>query len=274
MPKAVRRITADVRTHIHALVDVLCDFLPRDTHAKNTVTFKSIFKESRVDHYLKGPTSKKQALRQGWEQVIRYHKRLPYTLIRKIVPAAIAYRRHKRNPLRQEEMDRLIECLDALGIDMRRELEAIPIDETLPEIQVPPEELVRRLENHPLVPEIAGEPLEMFRNGHFNEAVRKSAERFEVCVQKKAGCTETGQALMARSFNPQAPLIALNDLETENEKNIQEGYRFLTMGMMRAIRNIFSHGDEDQRSPEECYEMLLFLNWLFRCLDEATSTDV
>lgn len=29
-------------------------------------------------------------------------------------------------------------------------------------------------------------------------------------------------------------------------------------GMMRGIRNIFSH-DEEQRSPEEYYEMLLFI---------------
>jgi len=26
------------------------------------------------------------------------------------------------------------------------------------------------------------------------------------------------------------------------------------------------HGDENTRSPEECYEMLLYLNWLFRHL--------
>ena len=34
--------------------------------------------------------------------------------------------------------------------------------------------------------------------------------------------------------------------------------------MMRGIRNIFSHGDEDPRTPEVCFEMLMFLNWLFR----------
>ena len=48
------------------------------------------------------------------------------------------------------------------------------------------------------------------------------------------------------------------------EKGSQEGYMHLTMGMIRAIRNIFSHGDENQHSPEEAYEMLLFINWLFR----------
>lgn len=41
------------------------------------------------------------------------------------------------------------------------------------------------------------------------------------------------------------------------------------MGMMSSIRNVFSHGDEGRRSSEECFEMLMFLNWLFGHLDEA-----
>lgn len=45
----------------------------------------------------------------------------------------------------------------------------------------------------------------------------------------------------------------------------------LTMGMMSAIRNVFSHGDEEQRSPEEAFEMLLFINWLYRLLPESSS---
>lgn len=68
---------------------------------------------------------------------------------------------------------------------------------------------------------------------------------------------------MSKVFSLSNPVIALNSLTSENEKGIQEGYMLMTMGMMRGIRNIFSHGDERQRPPEECYEMLLFINWLF-----------
>lgn len=187
-------------------------------------------------------------------------------LIRKIVPAAIGYRCHKRNPLKQEELDSLISTLDALGVGRTSELRKIKLDETVPEICIPPRELVRRLENHPLVADIATAPLELFRNGHFNEAVRKASERFEASVQQKAGLQEIGKSLMSKVFSLTNPSISLNSLTTENEKGIQEGYMFMTMGLMRGIRNIFSHGDEEQRSPEECYEMLLFINWLFRNL--------
>jgi len=43
-----------------------------------------------------------------------------------------------------------------------------------------------------------------------------------------------------------------------------EGYKLLSMGSMSAIRNIFSHSDEERRTPKECFEMLLFLNWMLR----------
>ena len=72
---------------------------------------------------------------------------------------------------------------------------------------------------------------------------------------------------MAKAFKLDNPVITLNDLSTDNKRGIQEGYQFMTMGMMRAIRNVFSHGDENQRNPEECYEMLMFINWLFRNID-------
>jgi uncharacterized protein (TIGR02391 family) len=181
-----------------------------------------------------------------------------------VVPASIDYRKYKRDPLRQEELDALIDVLEKLDINMRTELNKISLDETIPEIQVPPEELSQRLENHPLVEEIASEPLQQFKNGHFNESVRKASERFEVEVQDQSSSSDIGKSLMGRVFALPTPTIALNSLSSENEKGIQEGFQLMTMGMIRAIRNVFSHGDEDQRAPEEAYEMLLFINWLFR----------
>ena len=96
--------------------------------------------------------------------------------------------------------------------------------------------------------------------------MRKASERFEVAVQDLTGLNDIGKNLMGKAFNLNGPIITLNQLSNENERGIQEGFQFLSMGMIRAMRNIFSHGDEDQRSPEEAYEMLMFINWLFRQL--------
>ncbi len=125
---AARRITADVKANVRQLVDVLAPFLPLSTRSRKTTTFETIFRESGVHAYLKGPDSKKQALQKGWEAVFRRHPKLPYTLIRKIVPAAIDYRRYKRDPLKRAELEALIRVLAALEIDMAAELGRIRID--------------------------------------------------------------------------------------------------------------------------------------------------
>jgi len=266
--RAIRRLTASKKTLIRELVDVLYDFLPLSSRSNKATTFITIFAESNVESYLDKGDYKKANLTNGFENLIRYHRNLPYTVIRKVVPAAIDYRRYERKPLKQEELDSLIDILVKLDIDMRSELGSIVLDETVPEIKVPPEKLVERLKDHPLVEEISTEPLVQFEHGHFNESVRKATERFEVKVKELSGSDDIGKRLMSRVFSIPNPDIKLNPLTTDNEKNIQEGYQYITMGMMQAIRNIFSHGDEDQRPPEEAYEMLLFVNWLFRQLNQ------
>lgn len=263
---AVRRITTDTKVRIRKLVDLIYNFLPFSTHSTRAPSFIKIFSESHIEKYLERGASKKQKLQIGWENVLRYHKKLPYTLIRKIIPASIEYRRYKRNPLKKEELHELINCLDILGIKMKAELKKIDLDETMPEVRIPPRELLANLKKHISSLDIEDEVVILFENGHYNEAVRKASELFEVKVQKLSNLEDIGKNLMAKAFKLDNPKIKLNNLSTENEKAIQEGYMFLAMGMMRAIRNIFSHGDEKQRSPEEAYEMLIFINWLFRQL--------
>jgi|SRR5690625_535966 len=267
--RAIRRITASKKALIRELVDVLYDFLPLSSRSKKATTFITIFAESNVEKYLEKGAYKKANLTNGFENLIRYHRNLPYTVIRKVVPAAIDYRRYERNPLKREELNSLIDLLHKLDIDMRSELGSIVLDETVPEIRVPPEKLVERLKDHPLVEEISTEPLVQFKNGHFNESVRKASERFEAKVKAISGSDDIGKRLMSRVFSIPNPDVRLNSLTTDNERGIQEGYQYMTMGMMQAIRNIFSHGDEDQRSPEEAYEMLLYINWLFRHLNNV-----
>src|SRR5438045_2967615 len=56
---AVRRITADTRDHIRRLADILYEFLPLTTASKRAVTFRTIFAESGIGHYLEGDTKKR-----------------------------------------------------------------------------------------------------------------------------------------------------------------------------------------------------------------------
>lgn len=263
--KTVRRITADKKEKINKLAKILYAFLPLSSRSKSAVTFRMIFSESSVEKYLDGESNKQQALERGLTKLFRYHQRLPYTIIRKIVPEAISYRRYIRKPLTRNEVDDLSAVLIELGVDMRGELSETEIDESLPRIIVPPEDLEKHLRNHDLDPNISSEPLQLFSDGHFNEAVRKAAERLEDFVQDVSNLGYSGRELMANAFRDGTYIKTLN-IQPENQQGFIEGYKFLAMGTMASIRNIFSHGDEERRSPEECFEMLLFINWLFRSI--------
>lgn len=268
--KVVRKVTANKKILLNRLAKILNSFLPLTSDSKNAVTFNSIFEESSVRKYLDGHRTKLQALEYGFTEVYRRHTRLPWIIIRKVVAAAVSYRLYKRRPLTMVEINELSCTLYELGIDMRKELSEIELVEALPRINVPPADLEKRLRNHDLDTRISTEPLQLFSDGHFNEAVRKAMERFEDYVQEITNLDLSGRDLMANAFRD-GMYINTSNIQPENQQGFIEGYKFLTMGAMASIRNIFSHGDEERRSPEECFEMLLFINWLFRCIK---NTDV
>jgi len=263
--KVIRKITMPIQDHLNRLAEILYPFLPLNANSPKTITFKTIFAESHVSHYFNANLHKGPALQKALTEVYKRHERLMHNLIRKIVPAAILYRYAKRNPLKRAELDALGECLLSLNIDLIKEFSDIQLDETLPRITVPPKNLKERLRNHDLHPALSSDPLDLFDNGHFNEAVRKGAERFEVIVKELSGLDDIGRGLMGNAFRDDTYLdMAL--YKPNNQSDFIDGYRFLSMGSMSAIRNVFSHGDEQQRTPEECFEMLMLLNWLFRAI--------
>lgn len=69
---------------------------------------------------------------------------------------------------------------------------------------------------------------------------------------------------MARAFGGDPPPIALNALETANDRSEQEGFKFLTMGAMSGMRNLYSHGDVEQMSAMDAIERLAFVSLLFK----------
>lgn len=263
--KAFRKVTANKKILLNQLAELLCQFLPLTSNAKNSITFRSIFAESHIEKYLDGYSVKIQAIENGITELYRRHERLPKAIIRKVIPAAINYRFYKRKPLTKREIEKLSDILFELEIDMRDELVEIEIDETLPRIEVPPKLLEEHLRNHDLESNISSEPLQLFSDGHFNEAVRKAAERLEDFVQDISNLGSSGRELMANAFRD-GTYIKTSSIQLENQQGFIEGFKFLAMGTMASIRNIFSHGDEERRSPEECFEMLLFINWLFRSI--------
>lgn len=87
----------------------------------------------------------------------------------------------------------------------------------------------------------------------FDAAAREAFVVVETTLRDKSGLDLHGVDLVNKALNYEAdkksgqitksPLIALNNLITDSEKNEQEGVRFMLMGFFQGARNIFQHND-------------------------------
>jgi uncharacterized protein (TIGR02391 family) len=74
--------------------------------------------------------------------------------------------------------------------------------------------------------------------------------------------------LMGNVFGKSARIF-INSAMTESEKNEQDGFMYLSMGLVSAFRNPLAHETPDTWpvSKEDCLDILSLLSLLFRRLD-------
>lgn len=101
-------------------------------------------------------------------------------------------------------------------------------------------------------------------------AVREAVIVLETLVKKLSGLNDlTGSDLMAKAFSfkidPQTkevtekPKIPISNLSTVSKRNEQDGTKFIAMGLMQGVRNIFMHSEGTEK--------------LFYCLQVITTID-
>lgn len=85
----------------------------------------------------------------------------------------------------------------------------------------------------------------------FESAAREAFVVVETVLREKSGLDNNGFDLATKALkfevNKQTgeitkqPLIAINDLKTDSEKNEQEGIRYMLMGFFQGVRNLYQH---------------------------------
>ena len=85
----------------------------------------------------------------------------------------------------------------------------------------------------------------------FEAAVREAFVVVETELRKKSGLDLHGQNLVTKALKFEVdkhsgqvvkqPLIAINDLKTESDKNEQDGIRLMLMGFFQGVRNLYLH---------------------------------
>lgn len=120
---------------------------------------------------------------------------------------------------------------------------------------------------HPKVQEIS---LNLFKNGHYAQAIFESIKALNNYVKDKSNITDKDLSdAMAKAFNEQNPIIKLNDLTTRSDIDEQRGFKLLFMGAMTGIRNPKAHENIIQLDKNRTLEYLAFISLLFRRAEEG-----
>lgn len=119
---------------------------------------------------------------------------------------------------------------------------------------------------HPLIQEVS---VRLYRDGHYSSAIFEGFKAIEGRVRELSRLDEPARQMMATAFNEKDPILPLNRLSTQSERDEQEGFRFIFMGASQGIRNPKAHDIIAQEDPERTLDYLALASLLMRRLDDV-----
>ena len=88
-------------------------------------------------------------------------------------------------------------------------------------------------------------------------------------MKNKTNSQLDGRNLMSAVFRLENPVIKLNPLKTQSDRDEQEGFMFLFIGAMEGIRNPKAHENIFQNDPYRTLEYLGFASLLMKIANEG-----
>ncbi len=80
-----------------------------------------------------------------------------------------------------------------------------------------------------------------YENRNFTGLIQDSMYFLTDLIREKTGLEGDGASLVGQAFGGRSPLLKVNKLQTESEKNEQKGVEQIIRGLYQAIRNPRSH---------------------------------
>lgn len=111
----------------------------------------------------------------------------------------------------------------------------------------------------------------LFLQGHYFHAVFEVAKSYNNAVKEKAQTNKDGQALMLEVWGADKGVLKVTPCNSDTDRNVQDGIKFLSAGLMQAIRNPHAHETalDWPISKEDALDILSFISFLWRQLDKA-----
>lgn len=111
----------------------------------------------------------------------------------------------------------------------------------------------------------------LFNQRNYFHAVFEAAKAYNVAVKLKAQSAKDGQDLMLSVWSAERGVLKVTACVSETDKNVQDGLKFLSAGLMSAIRNPTAHEPalDWPIEKDDCLDILNFISYLFRQLDKS-----
>jgi uncharacterized protein (TIGR02391 family) len=130
---------------------------------------------------------------------------------------------------------------------------------------------LRAYEGLELHSEIARAASDLYRNGHYANAVEASVKALNALVRLRSGLEIDGASLMEHAFSLNKPILQFNDLSDKSDHDEQKGFMMMFSGAVSGLRNPRAHGFIHD-DPERALEFIAFVSLLAKLLDEAKRT--
>lgn len=120
-------------------------------------------------------------------------------------------------------------------------------------------------------PQVVKHARKLFGQGNYFHAVFEAAKAYNKEVRGKARSSQVGGPLMLSVWGCEKGVLKITPCTSDTDRNVQDGVKFLSAGLMRAIRNPTAHEPavDWPISREDCLDILSFVSFLFRKLDHA-----
>ena len=134
-------------------------------------------------------------------------------------------------------------------------------------------EASEKFDNYRFHPEIVRHCKTLYAQGHYFHAIFEAAKAFNGLVKSAAQSEKDGQDLMLNAWDVQKGNLKINSCNSQTERNIQEGIKFMSAGLMRAVRNPTAHEPALQWPVDEqdAADILSLVSFLLRQYDKAVS---
>ncbi len=119
-----------------------------------------------------------------------------------------------------------------------------------------------------LHPEIASAAGDLYRGGHYANAVEDAVKALNDLVRLRSGHSADGTSLMETVFSPNRPILKFNPLVDQSDRDEQKGFMMMFSGAVAGLRNPRAH-KLIKDDPERALEFIAFVSLLAKLLDGA-----